>query len=176
MKNHKFAFAIWLVLNIFLFELLAVTWKEGESSGLFVKCFALAVYAYGFSFFWNAFFGYIRHVDEMAGRVGNENNRFLKFVNALTNDVLESATLWLWLVPLYYWMIRISMLLIGWIKDGEWNTFTTCDVIPTTCYFESKAVGLNKIINWIAYNDFGYFLLILCGLCGWIALKRKEQS
>jgi hypothetical protein len=175
MKNHKLALTIWLVFNIFLLELLLVTWQENSTNGLFVKCFSIAVFAYAFSFCWDALITHIKDSNEIAGIELAERGSVLQFIDSLTAEVLSSATLWLWLVPVYYVLIRVTFLIFGWLKDGVWNTYTTCDVIPSFCYFQSNAIGLNKIVAWFANNDFGFFLVLLCAICGWIVLKRNEQ-
>jgi hypothetical protein len=175
MKNHKLALTIWLVFNIFLLELFLVTWRESEASGLFVKCFSVAVYVYAFSFCWDALITHIKDSNEIAGIKHGERGAAFQLIDSLTAEVLSSATLWLWLLPVYYLMIRLAVLFFGWLKEGEWSTFTTCDVIPSFCYYQSNLVGLNKIISWIANNDFGFFLALVCGVCGWIASKRNEQ-
>ena len=176
MRNNKIALLMWLAFNIFLLGLIVVIWKETVNSGFIVRCFAFAGCVYAFSFCWNMLSTYVKDRDKIAGITDAKRAPVLNFIDALTEEVLNSTTFWLWLVPIYYWMFRIVALLLGWLKDGEWNTFNTCDAIPAFCRFESRAIGLNKIVNWIGVNDFGIFLLLLCGLCGWLAHKGRKQD
>jgi hypothetical protein len=177
MKNNKFAIGVWFVFNVLLIELLLLALREvSGDGGAFLYCASLAIYAYAFSFCWDVLQTHINDANEIKGIEVGERNDFLRLIDSLTKDMLDMSPLWLWLVPVYYWMFRIALLLIGWLINGEWSTFTTCDAIPAFCYFESKAVGLNKIVHWLAEIDFGFFLLMLCGLLGWITLQRKDSN
>lgn len=175
MKNHKFATGVWLVFNVLLIELLLLALREvSGGGGTFMYCASLAIYVYAFSFCWDVLQTHIKDANEIKGIEEGNRSDFLRVIDSLAKDILDMSPLWLWLIPFYYWMIRITFLLIGWLKNGEWSVFTTCDVIPAFCYFESKALGLNKIIHWLAEMDFGFFLLMLCGFLGWITLQRKN--
>lgn len=177
MKNNKFATAVWFFFNVLLIELLLLALREvSGGGGVILYCAALAIYAYAFSFCWHALQTHIKDANDIAGFEEGKRNDFLRLIDSLTGNMLAMTPLWLLMVPIYYWMFRVAMLLISWLKTGEWSDFTTCDALPAFCNFESNAVGVNKIVNWIAANDFGIFLLVVCGGLGWLASLRNDST
>jgi hypothetical protein len=73
-------------------------------------------------------------------------------------------------------MIRIPLLLIGWLMHGEWQEYTACDAIQSICTIDSPLIGLNKMIYWVSENDFGFFLLAVCIPLGLLSLKHPKAK
>ena len=170
------AYFVWLIAAFIATAAFIAGFREGGAKeNAFLLCLYSYFYIYANSFIWSLLQSHLTLEAEIKGGKFNKN-KLVVIVDEVTDEVLKKSSYWLFILPFYYWLIRISVLVGGWLKDGYWSEFTTCDVLPKICLFESKAVGLNKIILWIGTSDFGIAFTALLLLCGWIASKNEKSN
>ena len=183
MRNNKIAFVVWLFFNYLNVAFFVSALRSIEATGyktfivslngnLYLYVIATYAFIYVSSLLWDAFQSHI----ELAN-VSNEEtdkNILLQLIDELSNYILSQSFVCLFLTPIYYWMIRILLLLIGWLMHGEWQEYTTCNAIQSLCNIDSELIGLNKIIYWLGNNDFGFFLLVVCIPLGLLSLKHPK--
>lgn len=158
MKN-LFSYCVWLVANFIALATYLILLRD--SSNDFVICLNSAIYIYVVALAWDALVNHVTLSAEI-NDYAFERTKAGLFMDELSNYIIAKSSYFLILVPIYYWLFRFPLLLILWLKDGFWNEFTTCDVLQSFCDYQSKAVGLNKIVLWVGANDFGIFLTVVC--------------
>lgn len=174
MRNHKVAISIWFVANYLLIVIFAAMLKEPSMQQSSVYITSAFIYYYVFCIFWGFLQNHIKLSCESRSIELPSNSGAVGFLNELTNDSLKFAPTFTLLVPLYYWMFRLVILPLGWLKTGEWSEFTTCDVYKQFCNFDSNALGLNILINKIGQADYGFLLATLC-LIFYLLSKKTEN-
>ncbi len=173
MKNNKLAYAVWLFFNFFAYALLVIVLRAIHATGyktaitdlpgnLYLYFISFAIYIYVVALFWNALREHINLADEIRGIQSNEG-LFTSLMNSLSDWVLNESLLACVVLPLWYWMARVCVIVFDWLKTGEFVTYTTCDAIHF-CNIESSFIGLNLILNWIGNAEFGLFVSALGGL------------
>ncbi len=170
------AYLVWSFANLFATGLIVFGFNEGGAiENTFLMIFYLFVYFYTLSFLWNLLQSHLKLLAEINEYEVNDST-IISTINEITQEVIENTPFWLLILPFYYWMFRLIALPIGWLKNGYWSEFNTCEVLPGFCTYEGSAVGLNKIILWIGNNDFGIFFSLLFLICSWIATKILKSN
>lgn len=186
MKNNKFAFVVWFFCNYLTVAFYLSALRSIEATGyktlivslrgnLYLYVIATYAFIYATSLLWHALQSHI-DLANLSNSENLEKNIFLQLIDELTNYILSKAVILLLLIPIYYWMIRIPLLLVLWLMHGEWQEYTTCDAIQSICDIDSQLIGLNKIIYWLGINDFGFFLLVVCIPLGLLSLKHPKAK
>jgi hypothetical protein len=161
---------------LFATLILIAGFKEGgANNNFFLTALYLFFYVYSFSIFWNVLQSHIKLANDNFNQTTSKS-KIVEVIDELTDEILSKSSYWLLIILFYYWAIRITLLAVGWLKKGYWVEFNTCDVLPLFCTYQTQAVGFNKIISWIGYNEFGFFLSVLLLLLSWIASKNSKSS
>ena len=174
--KHVIAYAACVVVIAIKTLWLIVGFEQGGANdNVFLACLYIFIYLYMFSLIWNLLQSHIKLADEISGNQ-TKKNTIVEAIDEISEGILYKSSHWLLLLPFYYWTIRVAFLAFGWLKNGYWSEFNTCDVLTIFCSYQTNAVGLKKIIRWIGFNEFGFFLTVLLLLLSWIASKNKNSE
>lgn len=186
MKKHKIAYAVWLIFNFITYATLTLVLRNiydlghktvvaGVTGNLYLYFFTFSIYIYCFAYLWDFLQEHIALADGLQERK-IQTNLMMLLADGLSNTVLSQAFLASFTLPICYWMARVFILVIGWLKYGEWIQYSSCDAIQPFCNFDSTFVGINIIVNWLGNNEFGFLLTLICfSLCFIFKQHPKSQ-
>ena len=175
MKN-PIAYAVWIVAIMFATLILIAGFKEGgANNNVFLTVLYLFFYVYSFSIIWYVLQSHIKLANDNSNQTTSKS-KIVEVIDELTDEILSKSSYWLLIILFYYWAIRITLLAVGWLIKGYWVEFNTCDVLPLFCTYQTQAVGFNKIMSWIGYSEFGFFLSVLLLLLSWITSMNSKSS
>ena len=186
MKNHKFAYIVWMVANFIAYATLTLVFRSisstgyktiivGVSGNLYLYAFSFSLYIYCIACLWDTLQNHIALSDEINER-NTHKNLFVSLADGISELIISQALLACFVLTLWYWMIRVVVLVFGWLRYGEWVQYSSCDAIQSFCYFDGSFVGINIIANWIGKNDFGLLLTIVCFTLGFLFKQHPKAQ
>ena len=185
MKNHKAAYFVWFLFNFFIYgwvHLIIVsiqshTFFNGLQGNIFLELLTCVIYAYLFSFFWEALQNHITLSNEI-NTLPIKNHAVIDILNGISSFIVKGTPFFLLFGGLFLIIGRFGLGAIGWLMTGTWKNFSTCDVLGILCSPSSSMIGLNNILAWIGNEDFLVFLIPLGTLFFWITgshLNKKVE-
>ena len=172
MKHHKIAYAVWLVFNFVAYAIFISCLRSIYATGnkttivslpgnLYLYIFTTALYVYALAYLWNFLQEHIALSNEVNEREVKKNKGLL-LLDELSSWILSQALLVCLVVPMWYWLARVFILVFDWLKNGEWVSYSSCEAIQLFCNVESSFIGINILSNWIGNTDFGLLLTSIC--------------
>ena len=175
MKNHKAAYFVWLLFNFFMYgwvHLILVsiqshTFFNCLQGNIFLELLTCAIYAYLFSFFWEALQNHITLSKEI-NTLPIKNHAAIDILNDISSFIVKGTPFFLLFGGLFLFIGRFGFGAIKWLQTGMWENFSTCNVLGILCSPSSSMIGLNNILAWIGNEDFLVFLIPLGAFFFWI--------
>ena len=122
MKNHKTAYFVWLLFNFFIYgwvHLIIVsiqshTFFNGLQGNVFLELLTFAIYAYLFSFFWEALQNHIT-LSKKINTLSIENHAVVNILNDISSLILKGTPFFLLFGGLFLIIGRFGFGAISWL-------------------------------------------------------------
>ncbi len=78
------------------------------------------------------------------------------------NEILEQIKAIVMVIPVLTSFFSVGGGLLHWLKNGEWYTYSSCQVMGLFCNNNTEYIGINKILDWVGRNDIFILVAFIC--------------